>query len=118
MHCLSGVRGDKTGADSQAAHVPNRACQGESESRSQLESQSGAEAEPVCTGGAAPYLWRLGTWDFANQQIRQQSMPTDMNPSAWQVTKDILRQGGLRGLYRGFSATWWRELAYGPYFWS
>lgn len=45
-------------------------------------------------------------------------MPTNLDPSAWTVAKDILRQGGIRGLYRGFSATAWRELAYGPYFWS
>ncbi|RSH87801.1 uncharacterized protein EHS24_000318 [Apiotrichum porosum] len=49
-------------------------------------------------------------------KIRQQSMPIHMNPSTWSVTKDILRQGGIRGIYRGFSATLIRELAYGPYF--
>lgn len=43
-------------------------------------------------------------------------MPIHMNPSTWSVTKDILRQGGIRGIYRGFSATLIRELAYGPYF--
>lgn len=49
-------------------------------------------------------------------QIRQQSMPVHLNPSAWEVTKNIIREGGVRGLYRGFSATVLRELAYGPYF--
>jgi solute carrier family 25 carnitine/acylcarnitine transporter 20/29 len=45
-------------------------------------------------------------------------MPTHLNPSAWSVAKDIFKQGGVKALYRGFSATVIRELAYGPYFMS
>jgi solute carrier family 25 carnitine/acylcarnitine transporter 20/29 len=33
------------------------------------------------------------------------------------VIKDIIRKDGLvRGMYRGFSATAIRDIAYGPYF--
>lgn len=51
-------------------------------------------------------------------QIRQQSMPPHMNPSTFAVAWDILRTGGIKGLYRGYTATLIRESAYGPYFCS
>ncbi|TXT10979.1 hypothetical protein VHUM_01730 [Vanrija humicola] len=51
-------------------------------------------------------------------KVQQQSLPPSMNPSAWQVTKDIVRQNGIRGLYRGMGATIGRDLAYGPYFFT
>ncbi|CAK9786540.1 unnamed protein product [Cutaneotrichosporon oleaginosum] len=51
-------------------------------------------------------------------KIRQQSLPPHLNPNVLTVTLGILRSGGLRGLYRGYSATVIRELAYGPYFWA
>jgi solute carrier family 25 carnitine/acylcarnitine transporter 20/29 len=51
-------------------------------------------------------------------KIRQQSLPPHLNPNVFTVTLGILRSGGLRGLYRGYSATVIRELAYGPYFWA
>ncbi|WOO79346.1 Mitochondrial basic amino acids transporter [Vanrija pseudolonga] len=51
-------------------------------------------------------------------KIQQQSLPPTQNPSAWQVTKDIVRQSGVRGLYRGMTATICRDLAYGPYFFT
>lgn len=54
----------------------------------------------------------------ADTQIRQQSMPPHMNPSTFSVAWDIVRTGGLRGLYRGYTATLIRESAYGPYFCS
>lgn len=54
----------------------------------------------------------------ADAQIRQQSMPPHMNPSTFAVAWDILKTGGLRGLYRGYTATLIRESAYGPYFCS
>ncbi|KAL7422931.1 hypothetical protein Q5752_002228 [Cryptotrichosporon argae] len=49
-------------------------------------------------------------------KIRQQSAPPYLNPSVFAVTRDIIRTNGLRGLYRGFSATALRDTAYGPYF--
>lgn len=45
-------------------------------------------------------------------------MPPHMNPSTFAVAWDILKTGGLRGLYRGYTATLIRESAYGPYFCS
>lgn len=54
--------------------------------------------------------------DLTNGQIRQQSAPPHLDPSVWQVCRQIIRTDGLRGLYRGFSATALRDLAYGPYF--
>lgn len=65
--------------------------------------------------------WHANAWHAVTEltpQIRQQSMPPHMNPSTLSVAWDIVRTGGLRGLYRGYSATLIRESAYGPYFCS
>ena len=49
-------------------------------------------------------------------KIRQQSAPPQLNPSTLSVLRSVLLQDGLKGLYRGFSATALRDIAYGPYF--
>ncbi|WVR08551.1 hypothetical protein IAU60_005606 [Kwoniella sp. DSM 27419] len=49
-------------------------------------------------------------------KIRQQSAPPHVNTSTLGVIKHIIRTDGLRGLFRGLSATATRDLAYGPYF--
>ncbi|WVO17368.1 hypothetical protein L204_105060 [Cryptococcus depauperatus] len=49
-------------------------------------------------------------------KIRQQSAPPHLTLSTWSVFKSILRTDGLRGIFRGLSATALRDLAYGPYF--
>ncbi|KAJ2916248.1 hypothetical protein MD484_g4169, partial [Candolleomyces efflorescens] len=49
-------------------------------------------------------------------KIRQQSLlvPTTARQVAWQ----IFREGGIRGLYRGFTATALRDTGYGAYFFA
>lgn len=50
------------------------------------------------------------------KQIRQQSAPPHLSPSVIDVCRHIIRTDGIRGMYRGFSATFMRDIAYGPYF--
>lgn len=66
--------------------------------------------------GANPTCSRLIACPTELIKIRQQSAPPHLYPSTLSVFTDILRQGGVRGLYRGFSATAMRDVAYGPYF--
>lgn len=49
-------------------------------------------------------------------KIRQQSAPTNVSLSTIGVFKTIIRTEGIKGLYRGWTPTAMRELAYGPYF--
>ncbi|MCP6048403.1 solute carrier family 25 protein, partial [Klebsiella pneumoniae] len=51
-------------------------------------------------------------------KIRQQSSLAKIAPTTLGTLGQILRQDGLRGLYRGFGATAGRELAYGTYFFT
>ncbi|BEI81460.1 hypothetical protein CcaverHIS002_0206200 [Cutaneotrichosporon cavernicola] len=73
----------------------------------------------ICLAGAGSgVLAATLTCPIELIKIRQQSLPPNLNPNVFTVTLGILRNGGLRGLYRGYSATVIRELAYGPYFWA
>ncbi|KAF5354553.1 hypothetical protein D9758_011200 [Tetrapyrgos nigripes] len=49
-------------------------------------------------------------------KIRQQSLP--VHTSASRVALDILRRQGIRGLYRGLTATALRDCGYGAYFFA
>ncbi|KAE8541409.1 hypothetical protein D1P53_002768 [Cryptococcus gattii VGV] len=49
-------------------------------------------------------------------KIRQQSAPPHLNLTTFGVFKSIIRADGLKGIFRGFSATALRDVAYGPYF--
>ncbi|KIR79525.1 carnitine/acyl carnitine carrier [Cryptococcus gattii E566] len=49
-------------------------------------------------------------------KIRQQSAPPHLNLTTFGVFKSIVRADGLKGIFRGFSATALRDVAYGPYF--
>lgn len=49
-------------------------------------------------------------------KIRQQSAPIHSSPTTLSVISSIIRAEGVRGLYRGWTATAGRELGYGPYF--
>ncbi|EJT51259.1 carnitine/acyl carnitine carrier [Trichosporon asahii var. asahii CBS 8904] len=71
--------------------------------------------ELIKTVQTARYPSRMRRTGTLTPQIRQQSMPPHMNPSTYAVAWDILKTGGLRGLYRGYTATLIRESAYGPY---
>ncbi|THU97680.1 mitochondrial carrier [Dendrothele bispora CBS 962.96] len=49
-------------------------------------------------------------------KIRQQSL--SVHTSATQVALDIVRRQGVKGLYRGMTATALRDCGYGAYFWA
>lgn len=49
-------------------------------------------------------------------KIRQQSLLVPS--STYEVILDILRKNGIRGLYRGMTATALRDLGYGSYFFA
>jgi hypothetical protein len=51
-------------------------------------------------------------------KIRQQSSLAKIAPTTLGTLRHILKQDGLRGLYRGFAPTAGRELAYGTYFFT
>jgi len=59
-------------------------------------------------------LFRVLTTPIELVKIRQQSFLGQT--TALQVTYQIVHEGGLLGLYRGFTATLLRESNYGPYF--
>ena len=49
-------------------------------------------------------------------KIRQQSN-TGKVPSTWRLARHIYaNEGRTRGLYRGFTACWMRDIGFGPYF--
>ncbi|KAJ9116183.1 hypothetical protein QFC20_000863 [Naganishia adeliensis] len=58
--------------------------------------------------------FRLTNADLASQQ----SSLAKIAPTTLGTLRHILRQDGLRGLYRGFGPTAGRELAYGTYFFT
>jgi solute carrier family 25 carnitine/acylcarnitine transporter 20/29 len=39
-------------------------------------------------------------------------------PSVWKIARDIYKQKGIKGLYRGYTPTAGRELGYGAYFFT
>ncbi|WVQ70725.1 hypothetical protein IAR50_000247 [Cryptococcus sp. DSM 104548] len=49
-------------------------------------------------------------------KIRQQSAPPGLKLTTVGVLQSIVRQDGIRGVFRGLSATALRDTAYGPYF--
>ncbi|ODN82988.1 hypothetical protein, variant 2 [Cryptococcus amylolentus CBS 6039] len=51
-------------------------------------------------------------------KIRQQSAPPSLKLTTIGVLKSIVRQDGIRGIFRGLSATALRDTAYGPYFFT
>ncbi|KAI5451552.1 hypothetical protein NCC49_001537 [Naganishia albida] len=82
-------------------------------------------------GSNEPSLWQIGlagagsgvmasfiTCPTELIKIRQQSSLAKIAPTTLGTLGHILRQDGLRGLYRGFGATAGRELAYGTYFFT
>ncbi|KAK8850494.1 hypothetical protein IAR55_004412 [Kwoniella newhampshirensis] len=85
----------------------------------QLEPHS--EREPglgqiFLAGAGSGFIGAFLTCPTELIKIRQQSAPPHVNTSTLNVVKSIIRTDGLRGLFRGFSATAMRDLAYGPYF--
>ncbi|CAD6564976.1 MAG: hypothetical protein TREMPRED_000531 [Tremellales sp. Tagirdzhanova-0007] len=86
-----------------------------------LQIQPNSSQEPTLgqiflAGAGSGMLSSLVTCPTELIKIRQQSAPPHLNPSTLSLYQSILRQDGLRGLYRGLSATMLRDLAYGPYF--
>ncbi|ODN82987.1 hypothetical protein, variant 1 [Cryptococcus amylolentus CBS 6039] len=57
-------------------------------------------------------------WFMYCSQIRQQSAPPSLKLTTIGVLKSIVRQDGIRGIFRGLSATALRDTAYGPYFFT
>lgn len=51
-----------------------------------------------------------------HQQSQPSPVPGQRPPSATQVALNIIRQHGVRGLYRGITATALRDIGYGAYF--
>jgi Mitochondrial carrier protein len=52
-------------------------------------------------------------------KIRQQStLDNSRLPSVWKIARDIYKQKGIKGLYRGYTPTAGRELGYGAYFFT
>lgn len=73
----------------------------------------------ICAAGAGSgVVSALVTCPTELVKIRQQSAPPHLSPSTLSVCRSIIRNNGVRGLYRGFAATAMRDLAYGPYFCS
>jgi solute carrier family 25 carnitine/acylcarnitine transporter 20/29 len=84
------------------------------------------------TTGAPPNLWTtwlagaiggLATWVVSTPtelvKCRAQISSSPMAASSWGITKEILRSGGIRGLYFGGVVTALRDsIGYGFYFWS
>ncbi|KAI9633489.1 mitochondrial carrier domain-containing protein [Dioszegia hungarica] len=87
----------------------------------QLPADSGQEPSlgQICLAGAGSGLASsLITCPTELIKIRQQSSPPHLNPSIFTVCRYIIRTDGARGLYRGFTVTALRDLAYGPYFFT
>ncbi|WWD20676.1 hypothetical protein CI109_105152 [Kwoniella shandongensis] len=85
----------------------------------QLEPHS--EKEPTLgqiflAGAGSGFIGAFLTCPTELIKIRQQSAPPHVNTSTLNVVKTIIRTDGIRGIFRGFSATAMRDLAYGPYF--
>ncbi|ORY26607.1 mitochondrial carrier domain-containing protein [Naematelia encephala] len=86
-----------------------------------LQHPSAYTSEPhlgqICLAGAGSgVLSAFITCPTELIKIRQQSAPPHLNLSTVSVCRSVIAADGLRGLYRGFSATALRDLAYGPYF--
>ncbi|KIM34097.1 hypothetical protein M408DRAFT_325613 [Serendipita vermifera MAFF 305830] len=87
--------------------------------RAQLQSH---QREPTLlqtfiAGAGSGVVSSLVTCPTEHIKIRQQStLGNSRLPSVWEITRDIYRQKGIRGLYRGYTPTAFRELGYGAYF--
>ncbi|SCV67390.1 BQ2448_5001 [Microbotryum intermedium] len=68
----------------------------------------------LLSGSASGLVTSIVTTPIERLKILQQSAPTrGQEPSLIELVKKL---GGGRGLYRGWFATCWRDLGYGPYF--
>ncbi|KLT42967.1 mitochondrial carrier [Cutaneotrichosporon oleaginosum] len=60
----------------------------------------------VMTSTGTNPIWVVKTRLQLSAKRREETLGRRVSPSAWAVTKDILRTDGFRGLYRGLSASY------------
>ncbi|EIW69903.1 hypothetical protein TREMEDRAFT_71447 [Tremella mesenterica DSM 1558] len=81
------------------------------------ENDSEPSLSQICLAGAGSGVVAASlTCPIELIKVRQQSAPPHLDPSIVSILRSIVRTEGVRGLYRGFSATALRDIAYGPYF--
>ncbi|KAK4187850.1 mitochondrial carrier domain-containing protein [Podospora australis] len=73
-----------------------------------------------CVGGLATFFVSTPTELVkCRAQLSSPSSPSHRPSSSWQITKQILRENGIRGLYKGGTVTALRDsIGYGFYFWG
>ncbi|KAK0501837.1 carnitine/acyl carnitine carrier [Armillaria luteobubalina] len=84
----------------------------------QLENNSSIPtlAQITLAGAGSGIVSSIVTTPTELIKIRQQSLLVPSSP--YEVILDILRKNGIRGLYRGMTATALRDLGYGSYFFA
>lgn len=91
-----------------AKHFPNAPTEkeGQTAEDSPLVHLGAAVVAGVMTSTGTNPIWVVKTRLQLSAKKREETLGRRVSPSAWSVTKDIVRTDGIRGLYRGLSASY------------